>query len=97
VSKPRRGDIVEVRWKDSERLNLGWASTARYLASAADPSTYLTAGYWVGRRAGSIVLALSCSPSNRLVNDSMAIPVCAVIRTTVVHRAKPRVRKALKP
>jgi hypothetical protein len=97
MSRPRRGDIVEVLWRDSEHIALGWSATGRYLDAAGSPQSYRTAGYWLGKRGGSVVLALSCDPANRTVTHCMAIPATSVERTTVLGRARRRVRKALKP
>lgn len=97
MSRPRRGDIVEVDWLDAERITLGWTTTTRYLDAAAEPSTYRTAGYWMGKRNDHVLIALSMSPTNRVICDMMTIPVPMVRTIRVLQRSRKRTRKALEP
>lgn len=93
--KPRTGDVVEVEWLDSERINLGWASTKRYRNAAGRPTAYRTAGYLMAGVSGRTLVALSLDPSNGSVTEAMSIPSVAVTRVSVLGRAHKRTRKAL--
>lgn len=93
--EPRTGDVVEVEWSDSERINLGWAPTKRYRKAAGHASTYRSAGYWLAGVPDRAVVALSADPFNGTVTEVMSIPVSAVTKISVLGRAHSRTRKAL--
>lgn len=98
--RPRRGDIVEILWRDSVRVTLGWASTADYLAALHEkrPPSERTAGYWIGRDRSSVMIALNLSPaSDAEVADAMVIPRAAIAQITVLGRARRRTRRFLRP
>jgi hypothetical protein len=97
VSKrtPQTGDVVEVEWGDSERINLGWEPVKKYRRAAHHPSGYRTAGYWLGGDQGRVVVGLSVDPANGNVTEAMSIPAVAVTRVQVLGRANKRVREAL--
>ena len=94
--KPRTGDVVEVRWHDSEQINLGWEAAKRYRAAAGHPSAYRSAGYWLGGTRGRVTLVLSLDPFNGTVSSAMSIPRCAVTEVKVLGRSNRRVRKAIR-
>lgn len=93
--KPRRGDVIEVMWLDSERISVGWAATGRYIEAGSEPQAYRTAGYFIGKPKRHVLIALSVDPRNQLITDVMSIPKVAITQTRVLGRATRRVRKAL--
>lgn len=98
MKPPKHGDVVEVEWDDSEHIQLGWDTVKRYLRAADHPHAYRTAGYWLeGSTKDRAVIALSLDPFNGNVTHCMAIPATAIRKTTVLGRAHPRTRKALRP
>lgn len=96
MGKPRIGDVVEVRWVDSEHIALGWERSSEYRHAAGRPSSYRTAGYWIGSIRGRTVIALSLDPASRHVTHAMSIPDVAITETQVLGRANKRVRKAIR-
>lgn len=94
---PRRGDVVELEWLDSEHIALGWEPTRKYLDAARMPQSYRTAGYYLAATGDRTLVALSVDPANRTVTHAMSIPTVAITRRQVLGRANKRVRKALKP
>jgi hypothetical protein len=95
LSKPRVGDVVEVRWLDSESVHLGWRSAKEYRRTIAHEQSYRTAGYWLAG-GDRISIALSISPANGHIDDAMSIPKACVIEVQVLGRSNKRVRKALR-
>lgn len=96
MRKPRIGDVVEVHWDDSESVALGWGTRSSYATNVAAPQTYRTAGYWLGRAGGRVMVASSACPRNGHVNHVMAIPSACVRSLVVLGRATRRTRKALR-
>jgi hypothetical protein len=97
VKPPRRGDVVEVAWVDSEHINLGWEATGQYRRAARrNPEAYRTSGYWLDRVKGRVVIVQSLSLYNRHVSEVMSIPEVAVTDMRVLGRSNKRVRKALR-
>lgn len=92
--KPRIGDVVELRWQDSERLRLGWDKRREYLRVAG--SEYRTVGYWLGESKGHAVMASSISPGTHNVSDSSATPLGCVKSVRVLARTPRRMRKAIR-
>lgn len=95
MRRPRVGDIVEVEWVDSERIDVGWARRKRYRSAAKAGFTYGTAGYWMGGGERTCV-GLSISPGNSSLTQLMSIPTVAVIRVHVLRRATKSTRRALR-
>lgn len=93
--KPRTGDVVEVCWRDSEHINLGWAPAKRYRQAARHESGYRSAGYWLGGAKSRVTLVLSLDPFNGSVSEAMAIPRCAVTEIRVLGRSNKRLRRAV--
>ena len=91
---PRTGDVVEVEWRDSEHIALGWADAKSYRDAAKRPQSYRTAGYWIAG-GDQVLIALSVCPANGHITHAMSIPAVAVTKTQVLGRATRRVRKAL--
>ena len=94
--KPRRGDVVEVEWLDSEHIGIGWAATGEYIKAASEPQGYRTAGYYIAATGEHTLIALSIDPANRTMTHAMSIPSVAVKTTRVLGRADKRTRTALK-
>jgi hypothetical protein len=95
MRKPRIGDVVEVLWEDSESVACGWSKRSDYAGHVATPQAYRTAGYWMGRSAGRVMIAASADPRGGTINHVMAIPVSCITETRVLGRAAKRTRKAL--
>lgn len=95
--KPRRGDVVEVAWVDSEGINLGWDRLKLFRRAARrNPDCYRTSGYWVGGVKGRVVIGQSLSLYNGHVRDVMSIPAVAVTGIVVLGRSNKRVRQAIR-
>ncbi len=92
---PRIGDVVEVKWVDSEHIALGWSKLASYIAAAKHQSAYRTAGYWLFGNSRVVVVALSLDPYNGHATHAMSIPRQAVAEIQVLGRSNARVRKAM--
>lgn len=93
---PRRGDVVELEWLDSEHIALGWSPTKEYTRAARRPQSYRTAGYFLAATGDRTLVALSVDPANRHVTHAMSIPTVAITKAQVLARAHKSVRKALK-
>ena len=97
MKPPRRGDVVEVSWVDSEHIELGWSRVRQYRRAARrNPDSYRTSGYWIDRVKGRVVIAQSLGLGNRAVTHVMSIPEVAVTRMVVLGRSNRRVRRALR-
>lgn len=94
--KVRRGDIVEVEWVDSERINLGWKRTKPYRRATAERSGYRTSGYWLDGAKDRVLIVQSMGLINRHVTDAMSIPRSAVTSIRVLGRAHKKVRRILR-
>lgn len=94
---PRRGDVVELEWLDSEHIALGWSPTRDYVKAAKAPQSYRTAGYFLAATGDRTLVALSIDPANRHVTHAMSIPTVVIQKAQVLGRANRRVRKALEP
>lgn len=92
---PRRGDVVEVEWLDSEHIALGWRPTRAYRRAGRRPQSYRTAGYWFPTGNERVLIVQSLSPANGHVTHAMSIPAVAVTKVIVLGRAAKRVRRAL--
>lgn len=89
-----RGDIIEVEWFDSERVNLGWAEVDEYLKALADRAVYRTAGFFLSQDDEHMLICLNMSDRG-LVGEAMVIPralITAVTRhgrESIVRREPP--------
>ena len=96
---PRIGDVVEVEWRDSERIDVGWDRREKYVQHVKAAQTYRTAGYWMGRVKATdgehVLICLNVDPSNGTVSHAMSIPSESVKAIGVLGRADKRIRKAL--
>ena len=94
--RPRLGDVVEIHWRDSQSIDLGWRPRSEYLGTVRAPQAYRTAGYWLGRVAGMVTVVASVDPANQAVANAWTIPAVAIDRIRVLGRARRRTRRALK-
>lgn len=93
--KPRPGDIVEVRWRDSKGPALGWGTAKQYRRMARRRTTYRTAGYWL-RGGDPVVIVLSVGTGISKVTDAMSIPRSAVVDVRVHRRANREIRRGFR-
>lgn len=93
-AEPQTGDVVEVEWRDSERVSLGWAPVKRYRKVSKHPSAYRTAGYWLSQPDTPVLVGLSLDPFNGTAAEVMCIPRSAVTSVKVLGRSNKRLRKA---
>jgi hypothetical protein len=97
VKPPRRGDVVEIEWVDSEHIAFGWEAIKHYRRAARrNPEAYRTSGYWLDGVKGRVVIAQSLSLLNQHVTHVMSIPTVSVTRVQVLGRSNKRVRRALR-
>jgi len=96
VRPPRRGDVVEIAWVDSEHIEMGWADVNRYREAArGNPETYRTSGYWIDGVKDRVVIAQSLCLLNSNVTHVMSIPTVAVTNVVVLARSKKNLRRRL--
>jgi hypothetical protein len=96
---PGIGDVVEVEWRDSERIDVGWDHRKKYVEHVEAVQSYRTAGYWMGRVKAPdgehVLVVLNVDPSNGTISHAMSIPSESVRAVQVLGRADKRTRKAL--
>lgn len=91
----RRGDVVEILWRDSESLEIGWDEPSRYMKAARRNAGYRTSGYYLGSSGDVVVIVLSVNPETRKVATAWAIPTAAVLSVQRLGRAHRRTWRAL--
>ena len=70
----RRGDHVEIRWRDAAHIDIGWASAADYLAHFRRAGRERTTGYVLRATRRAIVVAGTKSDAGTY-NQAFMVPM----------------------
>lgn len=87
MTRPRRGDAVEVEWKDAQHVAMGWTYASRYREETGT-DVFVTIGYWNGIANGAVSLVASVGPEK--VADGESIPEGSVLSIRILRRAEKR-------
>ena len=94
--KPKRGDVVDVVWRDSMRMPHGWDTAKRYRRGARVWPSCRTAGYLLDLTKDHVCVALSVDTGNGNASEAVTIPREAVVAIHTTQRSHKRVRWALR-